>query len=184
MADDKNKFKKTDATISINPMQDDLNKMAGLGSTPAILKSVTSIGKKGKVKVFRGDTSVKEKDFNMDKFYKENPVHKFFDKQSMGKRFNEIKNKRDKTAGRWFTTNKDIAKSYKGKKDGVLQEVEISKKDLIIGDKMKKRYFKDVDISEDTILLPRKNLKDVIESKKLGGLLRQGHPRIAKKGWK
>ena len=171
MSDKKNKFKKTDATISINPMQDDLKKMAGIGSVPSIIKSVTSIGKKGKVKVFRGDTSKKSKDFNMDKFYEKNPVHKFMDKQNMGKRFNEIKNKRDKTAGRWFTTNKEVAKSYKNKKDGVIQEVEISKKDLIIGDKMKKRYFKDVEMSDDTILLPRKNLKDIKISKSKGGFV-------------
>lgn len=32
MSEKKSKFKKTDATISINPMQDDLKKMAGLGA--------------------------------------------------------------------------------------------------------------------------------------------------------
>ena len=32
-------------------------------------------------------------------------------------------------------------------------------------------YFKDVDMSEDTILLPRKNLKDVKISKVKGGMV-------------
>jgi len=141
-------------------------------SANLILRYVTKLGsKKGTVKVFRGDTSKKTTGYNMDKFYKDNPIHKTMDKQNMGKRFPEIKKKRDLTRGRWFTTDKEIAKSYKSKKDGVVLEAEISKKDLILGDKMKKKFFKGVDISDDTILLPRKNLKDVVKSKKMGGMM-------------
>ena len=47
MADDKNKFKKTNATISINPMQDDLEKLSGLGASLAGVKEVVKkTGKK------------------------------------------------------------------------------------------------------------------------------------------
>lgn len=141
-------------------------------SASLILRYVTKLGKaKNTVKVFRGDTSKKVKDFSMDKFYQKNPIHKTMDKQTMGKRFNEIKNKRDTARGRWFTTDKNVAKSYKSKKDGIVLEAEISKKDLILGNKMKQKFFKDIETSADTILLPRKNLKDVVESKKMGGLM-------------
>ena len=154
-------------------------------SVVGILKLITKLGKaKDTVKVFRGDTANKTKNFSMKDFYKQNPVHEYFDKQSMGKQFKEITKKRDTARGRWFTTDKEVAKSYKDKTGGVLLEADISKKDLVLGSKMKKKYFKDVETSEDTILLPRKNLKDVVESKKLGGLLKQGHPKLATKGWK
>jgi hypothetical protein len=134
------------------------------------LKVLATPGKaKGTVKVFRGDTTNKTKNFNMKEFYKKNPVHKFFDKSSMKGRFGEITKKRDTAKGRWFSTDKHVAQSYKDKKTGVLLEAEISKKDLILGSKMKKRYFKGVETNDDTILLPRKNLKDVKESFRSGG---------------
>ena len=125
---------------------------------------------KSTVKVFRGDTTDKEKNFTSKDFYKKNPVMEFFDKQNMGEKFQEINKKRDVTRGRWFTTDKNSAESYKDKKSGVLLEAEISKKDLKIGNKMKNRYFKDVETDENTILLPRKNLKDV-KKKAYGGLI-------------
>jgi hypothetical protein len=121
------------------------------------------------VKVFRGDTANKIKNFSMKDFYKKNPVNEYFDKQNMGKKFKDIAKKRDVARGRWFTTDKEVAKSYKDKTGGVLLEAEISKKDLVLGSKMKNKFFKDVETDEATILLPRKNLKDVVESKKLGG---------------
>ena len=148
-----------------------------------ILKTGKALGN-ALVKVFRGDTANKIKNFSMKEFYNKNPVHKYFDKQNMGKKFEEITKKRDTARGRWFTTDKEVAKSYKDKTGGTLLEAEISKKDLVLGSKMKDRYFKDIETSEDTILLPRKNLKNVVESKKLGGLLKQGHPKLAIKGWK
>ena len=135
------------------------------------------------VKVFRGDTANKVQNFTTKDFYKQNPVMKYFDKQNMGKKFKEISEKRDVARGRWFTTDKKVAESYKDKKSGVLLEAEISKKDLEIGSKMKKRFFKDVETDEDTILLPRKNIKNIVESKKNGGLIR-GYPKLANKGWK
>ena len=126
---------------------------------------------KGTVKVFRGDTKNKKKDFNMEKYYKQNPFHKTFDKLSMGDRFKELTKKRDLARGRWFTTDKNVAKSYKSKKSGVLLEAEIEKKDVILGSKMKKRFFKDVETADDVILLPKKNLKDIKESFLSGGFV-------------
>jgi hypothetical protein len=126
---------------------------------------------KSLVKVFRGDTNNKIKNFSMKDFYKQNPVLEYFDKQSMGKKFKDITKKRNTAKGRWFTTDKEAAKSYKDKTGGVLLEAEISKKDLILGSKMKNKFFKDVETDDATILLPRKNLKDVVESKKDGGFI-------------
>ena len=136
-------------------------------------KSVGSLIDKDTVKVFRGDTTDKEKNFTSKDFYKKNPVMEYFDKQNMGEKFQEINKKRDVTRGRWFTTDKKAAESYKDKESGVLLEAEISKKDLEIGKKMKNRYFKDVETDDNTILLPRKNLKDVKKntSKSVGSLI-------------
>ena len=49
---------------------------------------------KSLVKVFRGDTTNKIKNFSMKDFYKQNPVLEYFDKQSMGKKFKDITKKR------------------------------------------------------------------------------------------
>lgn len=136
-------------------------------------KSAESLTDKDTVKVFRGDTEEKEKNFNYKDFYKKNPIMEYFDKQNMGKKFKEINKKRDLARGRWFTTDEEVAKSYKDKESGVLLEAEISKKDLEMGKKIKNRYFKDVETDDNTILLPRKNLKDVKKntSKSAGSLI-------------
>jgi hypothetical protein len=101
--------------------------------------------------------------------------------------------------GRWFTTNKDIAKTFSKGDSGRVVEAEISKKDLELGKKLKEKFFKFGSTgSEKTLLLPKKNLKDVkenidslyeklgtarIEYKK-GGLVKKGFPKLARKGWK
>ena len=67
--------------------------------------------------------------------------------------------------GRWFTTNKDIAKNFSKGDSGRVVEAEISKKDLELGKKLKEKFFKFGSTgSEQTLLIPKKNLKDVKEN--------------------
>jgi len=67
--------------------------------------------------------------------------------------------------GRWFTTNKDIAKTFSKNDSGRVVEATISKKDLKLGKKLKEKFFKFGSTgSEQTLLLPKKNLKDVKEN--------------------
>ena len=67
--------------------------------------------------------------------------------------------------GRWFTTNKDIAKNFSKGDSGRVVEAEISKEDLELGKKLKEKFFKFGSTgSEKTLLIPKKNLKDVKEN--------------------
>ena len=112
----------------------------------------------------------------------------------------EYANKLNKSEGRYFSTNKNTAKIFSKGEKGRVVEAEISKKDLELGKKMKKRFFKfdDEGTNESTLLLPKKNLKDVKENidslyeklgtagieYKSGGLVKKGFPKLARKGWK
>ena len=112
----------------------------------------------------------------------------------------EYANKLNKSEGRYFSTKKDTAKIFSKGEKGRVVEAEISKKDLELGKKMKKRFFKfdDEGTNESTLLLPKKNLKDVKENidslyeklgtagieYKSGGLVKKGFPKLARKGWK
>jgi hypothetical protein len=60
--------------------------------------------------------------------------------------------------GRYFTTNKDIAKIFSKGEKGRVVEAEILKKDLKLGKKIRDRFFKFSNITDDnTLLLPKKN---------------------------
>ena len=112
----------------------------------------------------------------------------------------EYANKLNKSEGRYFSTKKDTAKIFSKGEKGRVVEAEISKKDLELGKKLKEKFFKfgSDGGSPDTLLIPKKNLKNVkenidslyeklgtagIEYKK-GGLVKKGFPKLAKKGWK
>ena len=112
----------------------------------------------------------------------------------------EYANKLNKSEGRYFSTKKDTAKIFSKGEKGRIVEAEISKKDLELGRKMKKKFFKfdDEGTDDSNLLLPKKNLKDVKENidslyeklgtagmeYKSGGLVKKGFPKLARKGWK
>jgi hypothetical protein len=112
----------------------------------------------------------------------------------------EYANKLNKSEGRYFSTKKDTAKIFSKGEKGRVVEAEISKKDLELGRKMKKKFFKfdDEGTDDSNLLLPKKNLKDVKENidslyeklgtagmeYKSGGLVKKGFPKLARKGWK
>jgi predicted nuclease with TOPRIM domain len=112
----------------------------------------------------------------------------------------EYANKLNKSEGRYFSTKKDIAKIFSKGEKGRVVEAEISKKDLELGKKLKEKFFKlgEDGGSPDTLLIPKKNLKDVKENidslyeklgtagmeYKSGGLVKKGFPKLARKGWK
>jgi len=105
----------------------------------------------------------------------------------------------NKAEGRYFTEDLDVAKAFSKGDEGRVLEAEISKKDLELGKKMKKKFFNlGGDRDDKTLLLPKKNLKDVKENidslyeklgaagmeYKSGGLVKKGFPKLAKRGWK
>ena len=112
----------------------------------------------------------------------------------------EYANKLNKSEGRYFSTKKDIAKIFSKGEKGRVVEAEISKKDLELGKKLKEKFFKlgEDGGSPDTLLIPKKNLKDVKENidslyeklgtagmeYKSGGLVKKGFPKLTRKGWK
>ena len=112
----------------------------------------------------------------------------------------EYANKLNKSEGRYFSTKKDTAKIFSKGEKGRVVEAEISKKDLELGKKLKEKFFKlgEDGGSPDTLLIPKKNLKDVKENidslyeklgtagieYKSGGLVKKGFPKLARKGWK
>ena len=112
----------------------------------------------------------------------------------------EYANKLNKSEGRYFSTKKDTAKIFSKGEKGRIVEAEISKKDLELGRKMKKKFFKfdDEGTDDSNLLLPKKNLKDVKENidslyeklgtagmeYKSGGLVKKGFPKLTRKGWK
>ena len=99
-----------------------------------------------------------------------------------------------------FQQKKDTAKIFSKGEKGRVVEAEISKKDLKLGKKLKEKFFKlgEYGGSPDTLLIPKKNLKDVKENidslyeklgtagmeYKSGGLVKKGFPKLARKGWK
>lgn len=123
---------------------------------------------KDTVKVYRGEVAkeFQKPNYTRKDFYKENKFHEAMDKESMGDRFDEINNKRELAQGRWFSSNLGSARFYADKKKGRLLEAEISKKDFKLGQKINKKFFEDVTASDNpqTIILPKKNLKDVKEN--------------------
>ena len=123
---------------------------------------------KDTIKVYRGEVAkeLQKPNYTRKDFYKENKFYESMDRDSMGDRFDEINAKRQLTQGRWFSSNEGSARSYADKKKGRLLEAEISKKDFKLGQKINKKFFKGVAASDNpqTIILPKKNLKDVKEN--------------------
>jgi len=165
---------------------------------------VKNLSKKSsdKVKVYRGELAkeFQKENYTRKDFYKDNPLYEMGDKESLGSRFDEINQKREIAKGRWFSTNEGSARSYADDDKSRLLVAEISKKDLSIGKKINRKFFNEVEASDNpqTLILPRKNLKDVKEDidfykDKVGtiasteynkGGLIKGFPKLAKKGWK
>ena len=154
-----------------------------------------------KIKVYRGEYLPENKPFTVKKKgsdfehlrNREDIIERGLTPESLAKKVNTAE-------GRYFSTNRDLAKIFSKGDKGRVVEVEISKKDLELGKKLKEKFFKfgSDGGSPDTLLIPRKNLKNVkenidslyeklgtagIEYKK-GGLVKKGFPKLAKKGWK
>jgi hypothetical protein len=159
-----------------------------------------SIPVKDTIKVYRGEYLPEKKPFTVPK---------------KGRDFEHLRNRKDiiergltpesladkvnMAEGRYFTPDIEIAKIFSKGKKGRVVEAEISEKDLELGKKLKEKFFKFGSTgSEKTLLLPRKNLKDVKENidslyeklgtagmeYKSGGLVKKGFPKLTRKGWK
>ena len=156
---------------------------------------------KDTVKVYRGEYLPEKKPFTVPKKgsdfehlrNREDIIERGLTPESLAKKVNTAE-------GRYFSTNRDLAKIFSKGDKGRVVEAEISKKDLELGKKLKEKFFKfgSDGGSPDTLLIPQKNLKNVkenidslyeklgtagIEYKK-GGLVKKGFPKLAKKGWK
>ena len=166
-----------------------------------IIKRIITGPVKDTIKVYRGEylpgkNPFKSKNKKGEDFEylrdREDMIEKELTPEILAKKINQ-------TEGRYFTTNKDIAKIFSKGKEGRVVEAEISKKDLNLGKKLRDRFFKFNGSTDDgTLLLPKKNLKDVKENidslyeklgvsgieYKSGGLVKKGFPKLAKKGWK
>jgi len=98
----------------------------------------------------------------------------------------------DKTFGRWFSTKKETAENFakdfqkldelpKGSK---IKSVDVTEKDLTIGNKVAKKVNPNCIEADCNVILPKKYLDKIdVEEFKLGGLIK-GFPKLAKRGWK
>lgn len=98
----------------------------------------------------------------------------------------------DKTFGRWFSTKKETAENFakdfqkldelpKGSK---IKSVDVTEKDLTIGNKVAKKVNPNCMEADCNVILPKKYLDKIeVEEFKLGGLIK-GFPKLAKRGWK
>ena len=165
-----------------------------------IIKRIIKGPVKDTIKVYRGEYLPEKKPFTVPKKGKdfehlrdrEDMLERGLTPESLAKKINQAE-------GRYFTTDKDIAKKFSKDDSGRVVEAEISKKDLELGKKLKEKFFKFGSSGSDkTLLIPKKNLKDVKENidslyeklgtagieYKSGGLVKKGFPKLAKKGWK
>ena len=166
-----------------------------------IIKRIITGPVKDTIKVYRGEylpgkNPFKSKNKKGEDFEylrdREDMIEKELTPEILAKKINQAE-------GRYFTTNKDIAKIFSKGKEGRVVEADISEKDLKLGKKLRDRFFKFSGSTDDgTLLLPKKNLKDVKENidslyeklgtagieYKSGGLVKKGFPKLAKKGWK
>ena len=156
---------------------------------------------KDTIKVYRGEylpgkNPYKSKNKKGEDFEhlrdREDMLEKGLTPETLAKKINQAE-------GRYFTKNLETAKAYSKGDKGRVVEAEISKKDFELGKKIRDKFFKFSGNTDDgTLLLPKKNLKNVkenidslyeklgtagIEYKK-GGLVKKGFPKLAKKGWK
>ena len=166
-----------------------------------IIKRIIKGPIKDTVKVYRGEYLPEKKPFTVPKKgsdfehlrNREDIIERGLTPESLAKKVNTAE-------GRYFSTNRDLAKIFSKGDKGRVVEAEISKKDLELGKKLKEKFFKfgSDGGSPDTLLIPKKNLKDVKENidslyeklgtagmeYKSGGLVKKGFPKLARKGWK
>ena len=169
----------------------------------AILKLLTkSKPASDKIKIYRGEYLPENKPFTVKK--KGSDFEHLRNREDFIERGltpESLADKVNKAEGRYFSTDRDVAKIFSKGDKGRVVEAEISKKDLELGKKLKEKFFKlgEDGGSPDTLLIPKKNLKDVKENidsfkdkvgtiaateYKNGGLVKKGFPKLAKKGWK
>ena len=98
----------------------------------------------------------------------------------------------DKTFGRYFSTKKETAENFakdfqkldelpKGSK---IKSVDVTEKDLKIGNKVAKKLNPNCMEADCNVILPKKYLDKIdVEEFKLGGIIK-GFPKLTKRGWK
>jgi hypothetical protein len=98
----------------------------------------------------------------------------------------------DTTFGRWFSTKKETAENFAKEfkkleelpKGSKIKSVDITEKDLKIGNKVAKKVNPMCMEANCNVVLPKKYLDKIeVEEFKLGGIIK-GFPKLAKKGWK
>lgn len=122
---------------------------------------------KDTVKVYRGEYLPEKKPFTVKK--KGSDFENLRNKDDFIERGltpESLADKVNTAEGRYFSTNRDYAKIFSKGDKGRVVEAEISKNDLELGKKLKEKFFKlgPDGGSPDTLLLPKKNLKDVKEN--------------------
>jgi hypothetical protein len=98
----------------------------------------------------------------------------------------------DTTFGRWFSTKKETAENFAKEfkkldelpKGSKIKSVDITEKDLRIGNKVAKKVNPMCMEANCNVVLPKKYLDKIeVEEFKLGGIIK-GFPKLAKRGWK
>ena len=98
----------------------------------------------------------------------------------------------DTTFGRWFSTKKETAENFAKEfkkldelpKGSKIKSVDITEKDLNIGNKVAKKVNPMCMEANCNVILPKKYLDKIdVEEFKLGGIIK-GFPKLAKRGWK
>lgn len=98
----------------------------------------------------------------------------------------------DTAFGRWFSTKKETAENFAKEfkkldelpKGSKIKSVDITEKDLRIGNKVAKKVNPACMEADCNVILPKKYLDKInVEEFKLGGIIK-GYPKLAKKGWK
>ena len=99
---------------------------------------------------------------------------------------------KDSASGRWFSTKKETAESFAKEfkrsdelpKGSKIKSVDVTEKDLKIGNKVAKKVNPNCMEADCNVIVPKKYLDKIdIEEFKLGGIIK-GYPRLTKKGWK
>ena len=94
--------------------------------------------------------------------------------------------------GRYFSTKKETAENFAKEfknlnefpKGSKIKSVDITEKDLKIGNKVAKKYNPNCMEADCNVIVPKKYLNKIdVEEFKLGGIIK-GYPKLTKKGWK
>jgi hypothetical protein len=134
----------------------------------SLIARVLSKAKSAKdtVKVYRGEYLPEKKPFTVKK--KGSDFEHLRNKKDIIERGltpESFANKVNTAEGRYFSPDLAIAKIFSKGDKGRVVEAEISKKDFELGKKLKEKFFKfGSEGSPNTLLLPKKNLKDVKEN--------------------